>query len=194
MSTILTRSQATAILKALGWKTSLLTFKRDIRNFQAGWNLGTALEVDGKCGPLTSAALMLSDRRRRQNRGTASEHFSFTEVACRCGGKYRSCWRVWQKREAFQMMEEYRARTGRPLNVVSGCRCRSHNKAVGGSPTSRHLVGRACDVPPTHSVADVKSWKLATNIGYSPSMGKVVHLDMGPRGTKSAPMVYPDGK
>ena len=32
------------------------------------------------------------------------------------------------------------------LEVVSACRCPSRNAAVGGSSTSRHLTGRACDV------------------------------------------------
>ena len=194
MGSTLTRSQATAMLKDLGWNTSRLTFKRDIRNFQAGWNLGTALVVDGNCGPLTSAALRISDSRRKQGKHTASEHFSFTEVACRCNGRYLGCQRIWQKRAAFQMMEKYRAYSGNPLHVVSACRCGRHNKAVGGSPTSRHLVGLACDVAPRFTTTVVASWKVATNIGYSPSSGRVVHIDLGDRGSKNNPITYPDGK
>lgn len=40
----------------------------------------------------------------------------------------------------------YRNDTGRVLVVNSGSRCEKCNKAVGGSPTSTHLEGRAFDV------------------------------------------------
>lgn len=188
----LTKSQATTILRNLGWRVRSTTeYVRCVKNFQAGWNLGTALAVDGKVGPKTSAALLLSEKRRRAGKGTASAHFDFTEVRCRCGGRYSSCWRIWQKRKAFQMMEKYRAKSGRPLTVVSACRCPSRNRAVGGSSTSRHLTGLACDVPGRYSVTRVKSWQVATHIGYR--NGVVVHIDMGSgRSTLVHPLVYRD--
>lgn len=191
----LTRAQATTILRNLGWRVrSASEYTRCIKNFQAAWNLGPALTVDGNCGPKTSAALLLSESRRRAGKGTASAHFSFLEVRCRCNGKYADCQRIWTKRRTLQMMEQYRAKSAQPLTVVSGCRCPSMNKAVGGSPTSRHLEGLACDVPPRFSVSTVKSWQLATHIGYSPSLNKVVHIDLGDGRTKANPAVYPDGR
>ena len=93
-----------------------------------------------------------------RRREAASKHFSFSEVACHCDGKYASCPRIWQKRSAFRMMERYRSKSGLSLDVISACRCPSRNAAVGGSPTSRHLTGRACDVEAIFSVATVKSW------------------------------------
>jgi zinc D-Ala-D-Ala carboxypeptidase len=191
----LSKAQETVILRNLGWRIRNTTdFTRAVRNFQAGWNLGPALVVDGKPGPKTDAALLISEKRRRENKGTASANFSFLEVQCRCGGKYSSCWRIWFKRSAFQMLERYRAKSGKPLTVVSGCRCPSHNKAVGGSPTSRHPQGLAADVPPRYTVKEVTSWQVATHIGYSPSMQKVVHIDLGTGGSKIKPITYPDGR
>jgi uncharacterized protein YcbK (DUF882 family) len=35
-----------------------------------------------------------------------------------------------------------------PEKVNSGFRCHAHNRAVRGSPTSQHLIGRAGDVTP----------------------------------------------
>jgi len=32
------------------------------------------------------------------------------------------------------------------LQITSGVRCEAHNKAVGGSPGSKHLTGEACDI------------------------------------------------
>lgn len=80
------------------------------------------------------------------------------------------------------------------MKVVSACRCKSHNAAVGGSATSRHVTGLACDVEPRYSVSTVKSWQLARNIGYGRPSRKVVHIDLGlTGGTLSSPRVYVDG-
>lgn len=192
----LSKAQATTILRNLGWRIRTTTeYTTVVKNFQAGWNLGAALSVDGKVGPKTSAALLLSESRRRAGKTTASAHFSFSEVRCRCGGKYASCQRIFMKRSAFQMMEIYRAKSKRPLTVVSGCRCASHNKAIGSKdPNSRHISGIACDVQPRYSTSTVRSWRAATQIGYSPSMRKVVHIDMGSRYTRTNPRLFPDGR
>jgi hypothetical protein len=191
----LTQDQARAILVRLGWRVRSTTeFTRCVKNFQAGWNLGTALAVDGSVGPATSAALLKSESRRKAGQGTASAHFSFIEVQCRCGGKYSSCQRIWQKRKAFQMMEKYRDKSNRSFPVVSGCRCKSHNAAVGGSATSRHVTGLASDTEPRFSTSTVKSWKVATHIGYGSVSKKVKHIDMGSGATLTNPRIYVDGK
>ena len=93
------------------------------------------------------------------------------------------------------MMEQYRAKSGRSGKpVMSACRCASHNKAVGGSPTSRHLTGYACDVKAEFSVDRVKSWKVATHIGYGSVSRKVKHIDVGAGGSRSNPVIYKDGR
>jgi len=191
----LTRSQAAVILKNLGWRVDNgARLTRAIINFQAGWNLGTALQADGAIGARTSAALLISEKRRRAGQPTASAHFSFIEVQCRCGGRYASCQRIWHKRVAFQMMEGYRAKSGHPLKVVSACRCPSRNAAVGGSRTSRHLGGYACDVQAVYSTTKVKSWRVATHIGYGRVSRKVKHIDVGGGATRARPLVYVDGR
>lgn len=195
VSRTITRTQSITILRNLGWRIrSGSELTRAVKNFQAGWYLGTALEIDGNVGPLTSHALLVSEKRRREGKGTASAHFSFTEVACRCGGRYSSCWRIWQTRKAFQMMERYRAASGRPLKVVSACRCPSRNRAIGGSSTSRHLTGLACDVEALYSTTRVKGWRVATHIGYGSVSRRVKHIDMGRGATLSNPDVYRDGR
>ena len=191
----LSRAQATTILRNLGWRVRNTTeYTRSLKNFQAGWNLGAALAVDGSLGARTSAALLLSEKRRRAGQPTASAHFSFKEVRCRCEGRYSSCQRIWHRRAAFVMMEQYRAKSGRGLVVVSACRCPSRNRAVGGSPTSRHLSGNACDVQAIYSVAKVKSWRVATHIGYGSVSRKVKHIDVGKGGTEASPVIYKDGR
>ena len=194
--TVLTQAQATTILRNLGWRVRTTSeFHTVVKHFQRGWNLGPALEVDGDVGPGpdTSAALLLSESRRKAGKKTASAHFSFSEVACHCGGRYSSCPRIWQKRSAFRMMEGYRSKSGEALDVISACRCPSHNAAVDGSTTSRHLTGRACDVAPHFSVATVKSWRVATHIGYGSFSRKVKHIDNGAHATTTSPDVYRNG-
>jgi zinc D-Ala-D-Ala carboxypeptidase len=190
----LTRGQAQTILTNLGWRVNTSArLTQGIKDFQAGWYLGAALAVDGKLGPKTSYAMRLSESRRRAGKSTASAHFSFLEVRCRCGGKYASCRRIFIKRKALRMMEQYRSKSARSLTVVSACRCPSHNKAVGGSATSRHVSGLACDVQPRFSTGTVKSWRVATHIGYGRVSRKVVHIDYGSGATVTSPRIYVDG-
>lgn len=73
-----------------------------------------------------------------------SEHFNMMEFQCRCCGRAMICPRL------VALLEELRARRGRPLILTSGYRCERHNSEVGGSRSSLHMRGRAADisVPP----------------------------------------------
>lgn len=69
-----------------------------------------------------------------------SPHFRRRELACRCCG---TCLvDPW----LLITLELLRARIARPLTISSGFRCPDHNRAIGGSPQSQHLAGRAADV------------------------------------------------
>jgi len=192
----LTRAQAQTILSRLGWRVNTSArLTQGIKDFQAGYGFGTTgLAVDGSLGPKTSAAMRYSESRRAAGKTTCSTHFNFTEFRCHCGGKYASCRRIFIKRGAVAMVERYRSKSGRSLSIISGCRCPSHNKAVGGSSTSRHPQGKAADVPARYSVATVRSWRLATHIGYGSVSRKVNHIDIGTGGSLSSPIVYVDGR
>jgi uncharacterized protein YcbK (DUF882 family) len=43
-------------------------------------------------------------------------------------------------------LDVFRRALGQPLRVNSGFRCASHNRNVGGSPSSRHIIGCAADI------------------------------------------------
>jgi uncharacterized protein YcbK (DUF882 family) len=45
-----------------------------------------------------------------------------------------------------EALQKLRDAMGRPVRVLSGCRCAAHNKAVGGAASSEHLLGNAADV------------------------------------------------
>lgn len=63
-----------------------------------------------------------------------SKNLSTEEVKCKCGCGLD---RLHPKTvELFQKTRDY---CGYPLIVTSGCRCKKHNKAVGGVADSAHL-------------------------------------------------------
>jgi len=71
-----------------------------------------------------------------------SDHFSEKEMTCRCG-----CGKVNVNPRLITALEAIRARAGgRPMIIVSGSRCESHNIAEGGKPNSAHLTGEAADI------------------------------------------------
>ena len=44
------------------------------------------------------------------------------------------------------VLDPLREAYGKPIRITSGFRCPALNKAVGGSPTSDHMLGRAADI------------------------------------------------
>lgn len=169
--------QAKTMLKAIGFDNAARDFPTAVRGFQTGWNLGAALSVDGKFGPLTSAALATSFARHRQGKPTMSAHFSYVEFQCKCGGRFSDCQRIWEKREHVRRLEAYRASVRAPVRIASGCRCEGHNRAVGGAAASQHLFGASSDLVGLVSLSKMASFKLFAGLGFQRSTGRVVHAD-----------------
>jgi uncharacterized protein YcbK (DUF882 family) len=48
--------------------------------------------------------------------------------------------------ELVYRLQQVRETSGVPMKVNSGVRCPSHNKKIGGSPTSSHMKGLAADI------------------------------------------------
>lgn len=143
-----------------------------VHDFQAAWNLGPALVVDGIVGPKTTAALQASLRAG----GRISAHFTAGEFACHCEGTLAGCRQTVVLRQLLQSLEALRVHTG-PLRVVSGYRCPKYNAKVGGASNSQHMVGAAADIPPKLSIAVVQAMHLFAGIGYQADGGRVVHVD-----------------
>jgi len=119
-----------------------------------------------------------------------TEHFKLSEFACPC------CEAVLEP-EAQRLAEALEITRGLasemrgrdcPIRISSGYRCAEHNTAVGGSPTSQHLLGLAADLifPPDVSMLDAvlavyKTPQFAAGgIGVYPYK-RFVHVDL--RGT-----------
>lgn len=90
-----------------------------------------------------------------------------------------------------------RDKWGGPIGVSDAYRCPVHNKAVGGSPNSQHLYGRAADIYVGRKYDFSKKAreeyeaffkfvlesKLFDGIGYYPD-GLFVHVDLRSDGTE----------
>lgn len=177
---MITRSNAQAILYRLGFDHSYRNFTSAVKGFQKGWNLGTALTVDGILGPKTSDALLKSEARRKAGRGTMSANFSFVEFRCKCGDDgtpYTSCDRIWVLRAHVRRLEAYRAKVNKAIRIISGCRCTSHNRAVGGATKSQHLFGGASDIYGLVSLTTLRSYGIFAGLGYQRATNRVVHVD-----------------
>lgn len=88
-------------------------------------------------------------------------HFTRRELTCKCG-----CGLCNPRDELLHLAEAVRHVLGdTPMIVNSCCRCEKHNRAVGGSPTSKHLTGQAMDFhcerlsPQETYNAIVKAWR-----------------------------------
>lgn len=74
-----------------------------------------------------------------------TQHFALSELDCSCGCSLPP--RILDRlRRLATALEVMRAEIGQPLTVISGYRCASRNRAVGGAPASRHLIGDAADL------------------------------------------------
>jgi zinc D-Ala-D-Ala carboxypeptidase len=177
MAPVMSTKQAKTMLKAIGFDNASRNFTAAVKGFQTGWNLGTALEVDGDFGQHTSDALAISFARHRQGKPTMSAHFSYVEFRCKDGGAFPECQRIWVLRAHVRRLEAYRTKVAVPIRIVSGCRCKRHNEAVGGATLSQHRFGSASDIDGLLTVAQRKELELFAGLGFKKSTGKVIHVD-----------------
>jgi len=74
-----------------------------------------------------------------------TKNFKLKEFKCKCGCDmplevYEN---IIKLSSQLQFLRDY---TGRPITVNSGYRCPKHNKKIGGSKRSQHLLGKAADI------------------------------------------------
>jgi len=66
-----------------------------------------------------------------------TKHFQFKEIMCRCCGKILLCDLFIRHMRALEAM---RIEAGFPVTINSGCRCKMHNRKVGGGKKSWHKL------------------------------------------------------
>jgi len=103
-------------------------------------------------------------------------YFKREEFACSCG-----CGRDVVDSELLEVLMRLREYYSQPITITSGNRCVIHNEAVGGSPESQHLLGKAVDIKvkdtsPTEVFRRLDLW-YPNNYGLS-GYSSWVHLDV----------------
>ncbi len=97
-----------------------------------------------------------------------SEHLTWDEVRCKCGGSGTpsSCDGGVLRSETVELFERIRRRCcdrlGRdcPLKINSAVRCMAHNQQVGGSKESQHLKGKAIDLRCPEGISLPEFWSI----------------------------------
>lgn len=72
-----------------------------------------------------------------------TQNFNTSELECKCS--YPECQEQKISKVHIEKLQKLRDKLG-PLKITSGYRCKKHNDAVGGSPSSRHVKGDATDI------------------------------------------------
>ena len=104
--------------------------------------------------------------------GDLRRNFSSWEFRCSCG-RYRR-----PTDELLDILQRLRDIVGKPLTIVSGYRCPTDNRRVGGHWRSRHLVAGAADIPGGYATIDQAKAAGAHSIGIR--RGRVIHVEDGP--------------
>lgn len=97
--------------------------------------------------------------------GDISRHFNRSEFRCKGCTADNPCERGGVDTvdvELVRTLEGIREYFGASVYINSGHRCPEHNAAVGGSPGSQHLLGRAADI----RVEGVSPSQVASFLGY----------------------------
>ncbi len=117
--------------------------------------------------------------------GNLTKNFSRREFKCPCCGKDDI------DEYLVDMLQSIRDQVG-PVNITSGVRCKEHNKAVGGKPTSSHLKGLAVDIKCAVGGKRFLLLDEAFGVGFSRiGIGKsFIHLDIDPNKTRGVIWTY----
>lgn len=116
-----------------------------------------------------------------------SEHFTFEELTDSNGhpdlvpqNRVEAQGFIRQLTLTAQALEETRAILGGyPMNINSGFRGPSLNRAVGGSATGAHPKGLAADTTPSNMSIDDAFDTLMQNIDQCPTIRKVIKEQVG---------------
>jgi len=73
--------------------------------------------------------------------GDLTKNFSRSEYACKCGCGFDTV-----DYPLVVYHQQIRDHFGKPVTILSGCRCDEHNSRCGGAYDSQHLEAKAGDI------------------------------------------------
>lgn len=114
-------------------------------------------------------------------------YFKLSEFECKCGCKSANV-----HPDLMTQLEVARKQASVPFVINSGFRCEEHNKAAGGSKSSSHLKGLACDIDVPNSTFRyliVKALMFAgfTRLGIADTF---IHVDIDQSKPKNVVWTY----
>lgn len=114
----------------------------------------------------------------RTNDIQVSKNFKLYEFECKDGSN-----QVVLHPKLLELSQKLRDRLGKPVVINSAYRNQSHNRSVGGSPTSQHLYGKAIDVRAIPGLTIDQLASAGRNVGFT-GIGKYswgCHFDVRDR-------------
>ena len=111
------------------------------------------------------------------------KNFKFSEIKCKCGGKYCNGYPTGFSYELLRQLQDIRNHFGSAVIITSAVRCNQHNKNVGGTSNSHHKEGKAVDFY-VKGVSYNTLNKYVNNMPYKHYKynisGSVMHYDITP--------------
>ncbi len=101
-----------------------------------------------------------------------TDNFSKAEFECKCGNCTMPDSVLNNVKELARELQIVREYVGEPITINSSYRCPLHNKNVGGSIKSQHLLGRAADIVIDGFTPD-EVYKIIINLESNPALGGV---------------------
>jgi len=113
-----------------------------------------------------------------------SDNFKLEEFQCKCGCEMprNVMENIFKLVDQLQIVRDIYG----PLNVNSAYRCESHNKSIGSSSSSQHVLGKAADITAELApgeLADVIEEDINNNIVKFGGLGRYntfTHVDIRP--------------
>ena len=86
-----------------------------------------------------------------------AKHFTDTEFECKCG-----CGIVNVAQDFIDKLDEAREFSGYMYKITSGCRCKHHNKKIGGHQKSMHISSQSkeCEAVDIFANTDHKKYNI----------------------------------
>ena len=188
---MLTVRQRQEKLKYLGFYTGAIDGIEGVKTKRAYKELQDkyffrAKDKDGKYGNNTEKLLECAFNVKKY---TKNFDLKKDKLYCRCKGKHCTGYPAIISIDLLKNLQAERDKWG-ATTVTSMLRCKTHNKAVGGSTNSRHLQGKAVDYRNKHTLTlnqrkdCINYWFTLSNPRYSYCNGYYKYTNKS--GTKKA--------